>query len=112
MVRAVLLAVVWVSAMGLRFLPCPPIPSLKKRAKLHFSTIVVDTTTTRRSAFLTASLTWSAQRHREHRHSRMREGNLGRHFLFHLDASKITGPRPLTVHVIQMRRGAEVSQGI
>src|SRR5947208_14098438 len=103
MVRAVLLAVVWISAMGLAILAVSGDSISEKARKLHFPSIVVDThddTTDRcldgkfdlgpRSATGSIDI------------PRMREGNLGAIFFSIWMPSKITGPDAVDRAIVQI----------
>jgi membrane dipeptidase len=103
MVRAVLLAVVWVSAMGLAILAVSADSISEKARKLHFSTIVVDTHDDTTQRFLDGkfdlgprSTTGSIDI------PRMREGNLGAIFFSIWMPSKITGPEAVNRALIQI----------
>jgi membrane dipeptidase len=103
MVRAVLLAVVWVSAMGLAILAASADSISEKARKLHFSSIVVDTHDDTTQRFLDGkfdlgprSTTGSIDI------PRMREGNLGAIFFSIWMPSKITGPEAVDRALIQI----------
>ncbi len=103
MVRAVLLAVVWISAMGLAILAVSADSISEKARKLHFSTIVVDTHDDTTQRFLDGkfdlgprSTTGSIDI------PRMREGNLGAIFFSIWMPSKITGPEAVDRALIQI----------
>ena len=99
MVRAVLLAVVWVSVAGLVSLAVSADSISEKARKLHFSSIVVDTHDDTTQRFLDGKFDLGA---RSATGSidipRMREGNLGAIFFSIGCPAKSRGPRPLTVH--------------
>jgi len=85
----------------------PPIPSLKKRAKLHFSSIVVDTHDDTTQRFLDGKFDLGA---RSATGSidipRLREGNLSAIFFSIWIPSKITGPEAVNRALVQIDRGA------
>jgi len=103
MVRAVLLAVVWISAMGLAILSVSADSISEKARKLHFSSIVVDTHDDTTQRFLDGKFdlgprgtTGSIDI------PRMREGNLGAIFFSIWMPSKITGPEAVDRALIQI----------
>ena len=103
MVRALLLAVVWISAMGLAILAVSADSISEKARKLHFSSIVVDTHDDTTQRFLDGkfdlgprSTTGSIDI------PRMREGNLGAIFFSIWMPSKITGPEAVDRALIQI----------
>src|SRR5467141_1276908 len=103
MVRAVLLAVVWISAMGLAILAVSADSISEKARKLHFSSIVVDTHDDTTQRFLDGKFDLG---HRSATGSidipRMREGNLGAIFFSIWMPSKITGPEAVDRALIQI----------
>src|SRR5258707_514993 len=103
MVRAVLLAVVWISAMGLAILAVSADSISEKARKLHFSSIVVDTHDDTTQRFLDGKFDLG---HRSAAGSidipRMREGNLGAIFFSIWMPSKITGPEAVDRALIQI----------
>src|SRR2546429_7774735 len=103
MVRAVLLAVVWISAMGLAILAVSADSISERARKLHFSSIVVDTHDDTTQRLLdgkfdlgTRSSTGSIDI------PRMREGNLGAIFFSIWMPSKITGPDAVDRAIVQI----------
>src|SRR6266403_407393 len=103
MVRAVLLAVVWISAMGLAILAVSADSISEKARKLHFSSIVVDTHDDTTQRFLDGKFDLGA---RSATGSidipRMREGNLSAIFFSIWIPSKITGPEAVNRALIQI----------
>ena len=103
MVRAVLLAVVWVSVAGLVSLAVSADSISEKARKLHFSSIVVDTHDDTTQRFLdgkfdlgTRSTSGSIDI------PRMREGNLSAIFFSIWMPSKITGPEAVNRALVQI----------
>src|SRR5438067_7321050 len=103
MVRAVLLAVVWISAMGLAILAVSADSISEKARKLHFSSIVVDTHDDTTQRLLdgkfdlgTRSSTGSIDI------PRMREGNVGAIFFSIWMPSKVTGPDAVNRAIVQI----------
>src|SRR6266576_760098 len=103
MVRAVLLAVVWISAMGLAMLAVSADSISEKARKLHFSSIVVDTHDDTTQRFLdgkfdlgTRSATGSIDI------PRMRERNLSAIFFSIWMPSKVTGPEAVDRALVQI----------
>src|SRR5436190_10719043 len=92
MVRAVLLAVVWISAMGLAILAVSADSISEKARKLHFSSIVVDTHDDTTQRFLDGKFD-IAERHDDGSIDlpRMREGGLDAIFFSIWIPSKVTG---------------------
>src|SRR5947208_16605788 len=113
MVRAVLLAVVWISAMGLAILAVSADSISEKARKLHFSSIVVDTHDDTTQRFLDGKFDLG---HRSATGSidipRMREGNLGAISFSFWMPGKITGPESVdgALSLIAVVR-AQVSKG-
>ena len=103
MVRAVVLAVVWVSVAGLVSLAVSADSISEKARKLHFSSIVVDTHDDTTQRFLdgkfdlgTRSTSGSIDI------PRMREGNLSAIFFSIWMPSKITGPEAVNRALVQI----------
>src|SRR5258706_13195095 len=103
MVRAVLLAVVWISAMGLAILAVSADSISEKARKLHFSSIVVDTHDDTTQRFLDGKFDLGT------RSSigsidipRMREGNLSAIFFSVWIPSKVTGPEAVNRALVQI----------
>src|ERR1700730_9136637 len=103
MVRALLLAVVWISAMVLAIFAVSADSISEKARKLHFSSIVVDTHDDTTQRFLDGkfdlgprSTTGSIDI------PRMREGSLGAIFFSIWMPSKITGPEAVDRALIQI----------
>src|SRR5713101_78909 len=103
MARAVLLAVVWISAMGLAILAVSADSISEKARKLHFSSIVVDTHDDTTQRFLdgkfdlgTRSSTGSIDI------PRMKEGGLSAIFFSIWMPSKVTGPEAVDRALVQI----------
>jgi membrane dipeptidase len=103
MVRAVLLAVVWISALGLAILAASADSISEKARKLHFSSIIVDTHDDTTQRFLDGKFDLGA---RSAAGSidipRMREGNLSAIFFSIWMPSKITGPEAVDRALVQI----------
>ena len=103
MVRAVLLAVVWVSAMGLAILAVSADSISEKARKLHFSSIVVDTHDDTTQRFLDGKFDLGPRNTTGSIDiPRMREGNLGAIFFSIWMPSKLTGPEAVDRALIQI----------
>jgi len=99
MVRAVLLAVVWISAMGLAILAVSADSISEKARKLHFSSIVVDTHDDTTQRFLDGKFDLG---HRSAAGSiefpACAKGNLGAIFFSIWIAQQNHGPEAVDVH--------------
>ena len=103
MVRALLLAIVWISAMGLAILTASADSISEKARKLHFSSVVVDTHDDTTQRFLDGKFDLGV---RSAAGSidipRMKEGGLGAIFFSIWIPSKITGPEAVNRALVQI----------
>jgi membrane dipeptidase len=103
MVRAVLIAIVWVSAVGLVSLAVSADSISERARKLHFSSVVVDTHDDTTQRFLDGKFDLGPRNAAGSIDiPRMREGNLSAIFFSIWIPSKITGPEAVDRALVQI----------